>query len=166
MAEIQTGLPEAMRAALEARIQGGKLELPILPGVASLVLAEGFDADSDVRRLSDLIHRDQAIAGHLLRVATAETFRARLTGLDLSGFTDLVAGGAIIETGDLVSAEELLGQIGTVPGLAKVLDRLGLGDAPSGGQAASGIEFVLEGLHLTRRLAKELTDDGRTLYGS
>ncbi|GIE31323.1 magnesium chelatase [Actinoplanes italicus] len=110
--------------------------------------------------------RETEILGHLLRVATAETFRARLSGLDLSGFTDLVAEGAIIQTGDLVSAEELLGQIGTVPGLAKVLDRLGLGDAPSPGQAASAIEFVLEGLHLTRRLAKELTDDGRTLYGS
>jgi magnesium chelatase subunit I len=110
--------------------------------------------------------RETEVLAHLLRVATAETFRARLGGLDLSGFTALVAGGAIIETGDLVSAEELLGQIGTVPGLAKVLDRLGLGDAPSPGQAASGIEFVLEGLHLTRRLAKELTDDGRTLYGS
>ena len=36
----------------------------------------------------------------------------------------------------------------------------------SPGQAAAGVEFVLEGLHLTRRLAKELTDDGRTLYGS
>ncbi|GLY00326.1 MULTISPECIES: sigma 54-interacting transcriptional regulator [Actinoplanes] len=110
--------------------------------------------------------REVEILSHLLRVATAETFRARLAGLDLSGFTALVAEGAIIETGDLVGAEELLGQIGTVPGLAKVLDRLGLGDAPSPGQAASGIEFVLEGLHLTRRLAKELTDDGRTLYGS
>ena len=53
-----------------------------------------------------------------------------------------------------------------MPGLAKVLDRLGLGDAPSPGQAAAGVEFVLEGLHLTRRLSKELTDDGRTLYGS
>jgi magnesium chelatase subunit I len=110
--------------------------------------------------------RETEILSHLLRVATAETFRARLAGLDLSGFTDLVAEGAIIETGDLVSAEELLAQIGTVPGLAKVLDRLGLGDAPSPGQAASGVEFVLEGLHLSRRLAKELTDDGRTLYGS
>ena len=110
--------------------------------------------------------RETEVLAHLLRLATAETFRARLAGLDLSGFTDLVADGAVIETGDLVSAEELLGQIGTVPGLAKVLDRLGLGDAPSPGQAASGVEFVLEGLHLTRRLAKELTDDGRTLYGS
>jgi magnesium chelatase subunit I len=110
--------------------------------------------------------RETEVLAHLLRVATAETFRDRLGGLDLSGFTQLVAEGAIIETGDLVSAEELLAQIGTVPGLAKVLDRLGLGDAPSPGQAAAGIEFVLEGLHLTRRLAKELTDDGRTLYGS
>ncbi|MEV6633150.1 sigma 54-interacting transcriptional regulator [Actinoplanes sp. NPDC051470] len=110
--------------------------------------------------------RETEVLAHLLRVATAETFRARLAGLDLSGFTELVSEGAIIETGDLVSAEELLAQIGTVPGLAKVLDRLGLGDAPSPAQAASGIEFVLEGLHLTRRLAKEFTDDGRTLYGS
>ncbi|MEU4221754.1 sigma 54-interacting transcriptional regulator [Actinoplanes sp. NPDC026623] len=110
--------------------------------------------------------RETEILGHLLRLATAETFRARLGGLDLSGFTDLVAGDAVIETGELVSAQELLGQIGTVPGLAKVLDRLGLGDAPSPGQAASGVEFVLEGLHLTRRLAKELTDDGHIRYGN
>jgi magnesium chelatase subunit I len=110
--------------------------------------------------------REVEILAHLLRVATAETFRARLGGVDLSGFTDLVADGALIETGDLVSAEELLAQIGTVPGLAKVLDRLGLGDAPTPGQAASAVEFALEGLHLNRRLAKELTDDGRTIYGS
>ncbi|GAA0569105.1 ATP-binding protein [Paractinoplanes ferrugineus] len=110
--------------------------------------------------------RETEVLAHLLRVATAETFRDRLGGVDLSGFTALVAEGAIIETGDLVPAEELLAQIGSVPGLAKALDRLGLGDGPTPGEAASGIEFVLEGLHLTRRLAKELTDDGRTLYGS
>jgi len=104
------------------------------------------------------------ILSHLLRTATAETFRARLAGLDLSGFTDLVADGAVIETGELVAADELLGQVGAVPGLAKALDRLGLGDAPTRGQAASGIEFALEGLHLTRRLSKDLTDDGRTRY--
>ncbi|MFD0823796.1 magnesium chelatase, partial [Micromonospora zhanjiangensis] len=110
--------------------------------------------------------REIEILGHLLRTATAETFRARLAGLDLSGFTALVTEGAVIETGELVDSAELLRQVGTVPGLAKVLDRLGLGDAPSPGEAAAGIEFVLEGLHLTRRLAKYLTDDGRTRYGA
>ena len=39
-------------------------------------------------------------------------------------------------------------------------------DAPTRGEAAAAVEFVLEGLHLTRRLSKEQTDDGRTLYGS
>ena len=53
------------------------------------------------------------------------TFRERLGGLDLSGFTTVFAEGAVVETGDLVPAADLLSQLGTVPGLAKVLDRLG-----------------------------------------
>ncbi|PZF88803.1 magnesium chelatase [Micromonospora deserti] len=109
--------------------------------------------------------REIEILGHLLRTATAETFRARLAGLDLSGFTALVDEGRTVETGELVSSAELLRQVGTVPGLAKALDRLGLGDAPSPEQAAAGVEFVLEGLHLTRRLGKDVTDSGRTRYG-
>jgi magnesium chelatase subunit I len=109
--------------------------------------------------------REIEVLSHLLRTATAETFRARLAGLDLSAFTALVGDDKVIETSDLVAAEDLLAQVGPVPGLAKVLDRLGLGDAPSAGEAASGVEFVLEGLHLTRRLSKDLTDDGRTVYG-
>ncbi len=109
--------------------------------------------------------REAEILAHLLRTATAETFRARLSGIDLSGFTALVADDAVVETGELVAATDLLAQVGTVPGLAKVLDRLGLGDAPTPEEAAAGIEFVLEGLHLTRRLGKDVTDDGRTRYG-
>ncbi len=109
--------------------------------------------------------REIEVLAHLLRTATADTFRARLAGLDLSSFTDLVAEGGVIETGELVGADTLLRQVGTVPGLAKVLERLGLGDAPTRGQAAAAIEFVLEGLHLTRRLSKDMTDDGRTVYG-
>jgi magnesium chelatase subunit I len=110
--------------------------------------------------------RETEILAHLLRTATAETYRARLAGIDLSGFTGLVAEGEVIETGELVAAADVLRQVGTVPGLAKVLDRLGFGDAPSRGEAASGVEFVLEGLHLNRRLSKDFTDDGRTVYGS
>jgi magnesium chelatase subunit I len=109
--------------------------------------------------------REIEILAHLLRTATAETFRARLAGLDLSGFTNLVAEGDIIETGELIGADQVLRQVGTVPGLAKVLERLGMGDAPTAGQAAAGVEFALEGLHLTRRLSKALTEDGKTLYG-
>ncbi|MEP6527893.1 MAG: magnesium chelatase [Nocardioidaceae bacterium] len=108
--------------------------------------------------------REIDVVEHLLRVATADTFRDRLRGLDLSGFTDLFAEGETIETGVLVPAADLLAQLGTVPGLAKVLDGLGLGDDSDVGHVASAAEFVLEGLHLTRRIDKD-TIDGRTVYG-
>ena len=52
-----------------------------------------------------------------------------------------------------------------MPGLAQVLDRLGVDEVPRPAQAAAAVEFVLEGLHLTRRLAKDALDDGRTVYG-
>jgi magnesium chelatase subunit I len=109
--------------------------------------------------------REREILDHLLRLAVAETFRARLSGLDLAGFTDLFAEGAVVETGELVPADELLGQLGLVPGLSKVLDRLGTGDDASHGQVAAAVEFVLEGLHLTRRIDKQSVG-GRTLYGA
>jgi magnesium chelatase subunit I len=109
--------------------------------------------------------RETEVVQHLLRVATAETFRARLSGLDLSGFTDLFVEGATVETGELVPADEVLDQVGTVPGLSKVLDRLGDGDDASRGRVAAAVELVLEGLHLTRRIDKAAVD-GRAVYGA
>ena len=109
--------------------------------------------------------RERAVLDHLLRLAVAATFRDRLGGLDLSGFTNVFAEGAVVETGELVPARDLLSQLGSVPGLSKVLDRLGYGDAAGRGQVASAVEFALEGLHLTRRIEKE-TVDGRTVYGA
>jgi magnesium chelatase subunit I len=110
--------------------------------------------------------REHEVLAHLLRLGVAETFRSRLGGLDLSGFTALVADGQTVETGELVPAAEVLAQARAVPGLAKVLDRLGMGDAPSLGQAAAAIELTLEGLHLTRRIGKDVIAGGNTVYGA
>jgi magnesium chelatase subunit I len=110
--------------------------------------------------------REDEILQHLLRLATAETFRARLAGLDLSAFTARFADGDTLETGVLVSAADVLEQLGPLPGLATVLTRLGVEEETiSPGQAAAAVELVLEGLHLTRRLSKDEID-GRTVYGS
>jgi magnesium chelatase subunit I len=109
--------------------------------------------------------RERQVLDHLLRVAISQTFRARLTGLDLTGFTELFAGGGVVETGELVPAADVLAQVGPIPGLSKVLDRLGHGDDASPGAVAAAIELVLEGLHLTRRIDKDYID-GRTVYGS
>jgi magnesium chelatase subunit I len=109
--------------------------------------------------------REPAVLDHLLRLATAATYKDRLAGLDLSGFTAVFSEGAVVETGELVAAADVLGQLGSVPGLFKVLSRLGYDDGASRGQVAAAAEFTLEGLHLTRRLDKANVD-GRTVYGA
>ncbi|MCU1588694.1 MAG: putative magnesium chelatase [Frankiales bacterium] len=98
--------------------------------------------------------RELEVLAHLLRKATADTFRARLAGVDLSGIQTRFDEGHVVETGDLVPASAILAALGPVPGLAKVLTQLGI-EQESPGLAAAALEFALEGLHLNRRLAKE-----------
>jgi magnesium chelatase subunit I len=107
--------------------------------------------------------REEEILGHLLRRAVADTFRARLGGADLSGLLAKFEEGGTIESGELVSATELLRRTGEVPGLAKVMARLGMEGRESFGEAAAAIEFALEGLYLMRRLSKD-TSDGTAVY--
>jgi magnesium chelatase subunit I len=107
--------------------------------------------------------RELEVLAHLLRKATADTFRAQLAGLDLSGLQGRFDEGGVLETGDLVPAAQLLADLGPVPGLAALLERLGI-QQESPGLAAAALEFALEGLHLNRRLAKESVGH-RTIYG-
>jgi magnesium chelatase subunit I len=107
--------------------------------------------------------RELEVLAHLLRKATADAFRAQLAGLDLSGLQSRFDEGGVLETGDLVPAAQLLADLGTVPGLAQLLERLGI-EEESPGLAAAALEFALEGLHLNRRLAKESVGH-RTVYG-
>jgi magnesium chelatase subunit I len=107
--------------------------------------------------------REEEILGHLLRRAIAETFRSRLGGADMSGLLAKFEDGGSIESGELISATELLRRTGEVPGLARIMARLGMEGRESFGEAAAAIEFVLEGLYLIRRLSKD-TSDGVTTY--
>ena len=112
--------------------------------------------------------REFEVLEHLLRRAIAETYRARLAGLDLRPLQEKFDGGLTVTTGDTVSAESLLGQLGPVPVLSALLDRLepdGIGEGPAAvGLAAAALEFAMEGLHLNKRLAKD-SDGSRTVYG-
>ena len=112
--------------------------------------------------------REFEVLDHLLRRAVVETYRSRLAGMDLRPLQERFDGGLTVTTGDSVPAPELLRQLGPVPVLSALLDRLepdGVGEGPAAiGVAASVLEFALEGLYLNRRLAKD-SDGGRTVYG-
>ena len=104
--------------------------------------------------------REQEVLEHLLRRATADTFRAHLGSADLSGLLATFEEGGTVETGDLVPATDLLARVGEVPGLARLMTRLGMDGSESPGNAAAAVEFALEGLYLMRRLSKDVLDGG------
>ncbi|SCX38540.1 magnesium chelatase subunit I [Klenkia marina] len=163
IAGLETVAASAVRRAAvagETRPVARVVDLPsVVP--ASRGKVEFADAGSD-----DDGERELEVLEHLLRQATAQTFRARCGGLDLTGLQEHFTSGEVVESGDLVSAPALMGQVGTVPNLAQLLGRLGVPEGEeSPEQAAAAVEFALEGLWLTRRLAKD-TDGGRTVYGS
>jgi putative nucleotidyltransferase with HDIG domain len=65
---------EALERELEERIAAGRLALPILPQVATRILSGGLDDGTDLRTLSDLLHRDQSLTGNVLRVANSALY--------------------------------------------------------------------------------------------
>jgi magnesium chelatase subunit I len=107
--------------------------------------------------------REEEVLGAMLRRAIADTFRSRLGSVDMSGLLAKFEEGGTVETGELVPAADLLQRIGDVPGLAKIMSRLGMDGGESFGQAAAALEFALEGLYLMRRLSKDSTD-GTSVY--
>jgi magnesium chelatase subunit I len=100
--------------------------------------------------------REEEILLRALRNAVLEVFRRRLAGFEFSVIVGRFNEGFAAETSDLMSAGQFLEQFGDLPGLARLLERLGI-EEESPGAAASAVEFALEGLHLSRRLNKDAT---------
>jgi magnesium chelatase subunit I len=169
------------RSGVSARFAIAAAESAAASAVRRSALA-GAQADTPVARVCDLPGvvatlrgkvefevseegREEELLGALLRRAIADTFRARLGNVDLSGLLAKFEEGATVEAGELVPAAELLRRIGDVPGLARIMARLGMDGGESLGQAAAAVEFALEGLYLMRRLSKD-SAGGTTLYGT
>ncbi|MPZ73045.1 MAG: magnesium chelatase [Nitriliruptorales bacterium] len=109
--------------------------------------------------------REAEILERLLRRAVQEVFRRHTSGLDLSSLVSQFEQGLTVETGDLVPAEELLRQLGPLPGLARLLTALGV-EEESPPLAAAAVEFALEGLHLQRRIDRHDVAPGTVRFES
>src|SRR4029077_13821443 len=86
---------------------------------------------------------------------------------DLEGVVEAFEDGFTIETGDRTPSRDYVNLVHEVPGMHVALDRLGAYDLTDGGEepavVASAVEFLLEGLHLARRLNKDRIPTG-TVY--
>jgi putative nucleotidyltransferase with HDIG domain len=71
-------LPAAVHDRLIERLSSNSLELPVLPEVASQVVTLSNDPSADTRRLAQLIQRDQAMAGHLMRMANSPFYSPKI----------------------------------------------------------------------------------------
>ena len=112
--------------------------------------------------------RELEVVEHALGRAILTVWRRHLAGEDLGGLVERFDDGLVVATGDLATGSDVLAAFGGhVDGLARWLARLGEDERAEDPEvAASAVEFVLEGLHLGRRLNREDLDSGTYRYGT
>jgi magnesium chelatase subunit I len=98
--------------------------------------------------------KEERVVQKLINAAIVEVFGDYF---EVREFDQLVAGferGLNVQVGDDLPSMEYVNQLSRVGGLSKAVDKL---NARKGGPAgiASAVEFILEGLHLNRRLNKD-----------
>jgi magnesium chelatase subunit I len=110
---------------------------------------------------------EERVVERLITKALYATFSRRVTLDELDPIIDAFDEGFIVETGDRTPSREYVAWVREVPGLNTAVDRLGAYDVTDGAEepavVASAVEFLLEGLHLARRLNKERIAGG-TIY--
>ncbi len=98
--------------------------------------------------------RDVQIVDQLLRQATLSVFRDRIDPAVAAAVLDAFEDGLTVSTGEDVTSADLAAVAGAHPALATAVATLdGVADSPA--MVASAVEFVLEGLHLSKRLNKD-----------
>jgi magnesium chelatase subunit I len=105
--------------------------------------------------------REESIVDKLVRQAVSSTFRDYF---EVGEFEQLVAGfekGLSVHVSDMQPSMEYVNQLARVGGLKAAVSKLNGHGSPS--TVASAVEFILEGLHLNKRLNKEEVA-GQTRY--
>jgi magnesium chelatase subunit I len=106
---------------------------------------------------------EDKVLGKLLQRAVLNVFNRRFKVAELEAVVKAFEGGLRIDASDTMSSADYVRQLGQVSGLDSVVTRLGAGDPAA---VASALEFVLEGLHLSRKLNKDVQAGGTSRYRS
>jgi magnesium chelatase subunit I len=155
-ANYESLISSALRRAL---ITGEKEAVARVSDLAAVTASTSGKVELDTLDDSD----DGQVLDKIVRSACSNVFRRHFSAAELA---DLVQrfdqGGFTVEVGPLVTAESYRPAIGELPGLELARQKL---DEPDTPQSMAGVlEFVLEGLHLGKRLNKTALDN-TAVYG-
>ncbi|ANE07914.1 magnesium chelatase [Corynebacterium glutamicum] len=108
--------------------------------------------------------REWEILDYLLRTATAEALRSTLRSLDLTPLIAALDGSITVSTGTNITASEFLASLPKL-GESTLYDDIAQAfGATTPSTRAMAIELALEGLYLSRKIAKD-SGEGETIYG-
>ena len=110
---------------------------------------------------------EDRIVERLITKAIYATFNRHVSVDDLEPVVEAFDDGFTVETGERTPSRQYVEWMREIPGLAGAVDQLGTYDVTDGAEepavVASAVEFLLEGLHLARRINKERMAGG-TVY--
>ncbi len=112
---------ETIRDRLSERVAQGALHLPVLPKAAGQILALAGDPNSDVAQLSALIHGDQALASHVLRIVNSAAYGGSQTIVSLQQAVTRIGMKLL---GEIAIAVSVRGEVFHVPGFQAEIKRL------------------------------------------
>jgi magnesium chelatase subunit I len=137
-------------------------EREVVPRVSDLdALAASTAGKVEIETLED--GREGQVLERIVKAATLEVFRAQVRPERLGPIVAAFEDGLVVHTGEDVPSSAYADVLPQLPGLSAILQDLEIGESPAA--VASAIEFVLEGLHLTKRLNKDAVG-GRAVFRS
>ena len=147
----------AMRRALKAK------ETEVAPRVCDLdALAASTAGKIEIDVIDD--SRESQVFDQLIRGAVLQVAKQRISPENLRLVSEEFVEGKVVQTGEDIASSDYVALLKTMPGLRSVVADLVDGDE-SAAVVASAIEFVLEGLHLSKRLNKD-AKAGKAIYRS
>ena len=96
--------------------------------------------------------RDEQVVDRLIQNAIVSTFNRYFSVRQFEALVQAFENGLSVESSDMMPAMDYVLQISHLDGVREGIDKLNVGNNPAA--VASGVEFILEGLHLNRRLNK------------
>ena len=107
--------------------------------------------------------REEQILDRIVKAAVLETFRSQCSPEQLVDLVHAFDEGTVVHTGPDLPASAYANVLGDLPALHATLAELQVGETPAA--VASAVEFVLEGLHLSKRLNKDAVGTRATYRG-